>query len=237
MKLDGVSISVRNPLPVRGGTDPEPIAEAKLFAPRAFRKRLERAITADDYASLAGRNPALQRAAAQLVWNGSWYEAAVSVDPLGGKPPDATLLESITGYLHRYRRIGHDLQVGPAAPVPLKVALEVCARPGYDRGHVEAALLARFCSRAGAVGTVAFFDADNLSFGDEIYLSRIVAAAQAVTGVECATVTELRRLFEPPNRELETGLLPLGAQEIAQLENDPNHPEHGQLTIVMRGGR
>ncbi len=236
-KLDGVSISVRNPLPAQGGTDPEPIAEAKLLAPRAFRKQLQRAITADDYASLAADNPALQRAAAQLVWNGSWYEAEVTVDPLGGKPPEAALIDAITGYLHPYRRIGHDLRVGPAALVPIKLTLDVCVRPGYDRGHVEAALLARFCSPPGAAGTAAFFDADNLSFGDAIYLSRIVAVAQAVTGVECATVTELRRLFEPPNRELETGLLPLGAQEIAQLDNDPNHPERGQLTLVMRGGR
>jgi len=227
-KLDGVSITVRNPLAAQGGTDPEPIAEAKLFAPRAFRKQLQRAITAEDYAELAANHPALQRAAAQLVWNGSWYEADVAVDPLGGKPADPTLLEAITGSLHRYRRIGHDLRVGQAALVPLKLTLEVCAGPGYDRGHVEAALRARF---------VGFFDPDNLSFGDAIYPSRIVAAAQAVTGVECATVTELRRLFEPPNRELETGVLPLGPQEIAQLENDPNHSEHGQLTIVMRGGR
>jgi hypothetical protein len=64
-----------------------------------------------------------------------------------------------------------------------------------------------------------------------------VAAAQAVAGVECASVTELRRLFEPANRELETGVLPLGPQEIAQLDNDPNFPEHGQLKIVLGGGR
>jgi predicted phage baseplate assembly protein len=233
----GVSLHARNPLPAQGGTDPEPIAEAKLFAPRAFRKRLERAITADDYAQLAAGNPALQRAAARLAWNGSWYEAKVSVDPLGGRPADAKLLDAITGSLHRHRRMGHDLRVEQAALVPIKVTLEVCARAGYDRGHVKAALLARFCSPPGTAGTAAFFDADNLSFGDAIHLSRIVAAAQAVTGVECATVTELRRLFEPPNRELETGLLPLGGHEIAQLENDPNHPERGQLTINMRGGR
>jgi hypothetical protein len=235
--LDGISISVRNPLPAQGGTDPEPIAEAKLFAPRAFRKRLERAITADDYASLAATNPALSRAAAELAWNGSWYEAKVSIDPLGGRPPDATLIEALTGYLHRYRRIGHDLRVGPAVQVPIKLTLEVCVLPGYDRGHVEAALFTRLVSPPGAAGTAAFFDADKLSFGDAIYVSQIVAAAQAVTGVACATVTELRRLFEPPNRALETGLLPMGAQEIAQLANDPNHPEHGQLALIMRGGR
>lgn len=236
MKLDGVAIGVRNPLPAQGGTDPEPIAEAKLIAPLAFRQRLERAITADDYATLAADKPTRRRAAARLAWNGSWYEAEVSIDPPGGAP-DAALIDALTGSLYRYRRIGHDLRVGPAVLVPIKLTLEVCVRPGYDRGHVEAALLARFCRPPGAAGTAAFFDPDNLSFGDAIYLSQIVAAAQAVTGVECATVTELRRLFKPSNRELETGLLPLGAQEIAQLDNDPNHPERGQLALVMGGGQ
>ncbi|MEU1165078.1 hypothetical protein ABZ372_32970, partial [Streptomyces sp. NPDC005921] len=32
-------------------------------------------------------------------------------------------------YLERYRRIGHDLVVGPARLVPLDIALAVCARP------------------------------------------------------------------------------------------------------------
>jgi hypothetical protein len=43
-------------LPARGGTAPETMAEAKLFAPNAFRDVLERAITGDDYASLAADN-------------------------------------------------------------------------------------------------------------------------------------------------------------------------------------
>ena len=54
--LSGVSLRVRNPLPAQGGAAAEPIAEAKLFAPAAFRKTLARAITADDYARLAERN-------------------------------------------------------------------------------------------------------------------------------------------------------------------------------------
>ncbi|HEY2069694.1 MAG TPA: hypothetical protein VGG48_09095 [Rhizomicrobium sp.] len=46
----------RNPLPAVGGTSPEPIADVKLYAPNAFRDTLERAVTADDYSTLAGDN-------------------------------------------------------------------------------------------------------------------------------------------------------------------------------------
>src|SRR5262249_6286106 len=79
LALDGVSFSISNPLPAQGGSEPEPIAQAKLFAPLAFRRELLRAITAADYAAIAARNPALQDAQAALVWTGSWYEADVAL--------------------------------------------------------------------------------------------------------------------------------------------------------------
>ncbi len=233
----GVSITVRNPLPAQGGVDPEPIDQAKQFAPAAFRRRLERAITADDYATLAQANPKLERASAQLNWTGSWYEADVSVDPWNLEMADPALLEAIGCDLERYRRMGHDLRVQAAVYVPIKLGIEACALPGYDRGHVKAALLARFSNRSNADGTQGFFHPDRLSFGDWVYLSRIIAAAQAVVGVSCVTVTEFHRLFEPPNQEIADGVVPLAGNEIAQLDNDPNHPERGQLQIVVGGGR
>ncbi len=149
LTLSGGVVSIRNPLPARGGTVPEPMAEAKLFAPHAFRQRLERAITAEDYAAIVLREfgNRVQRAAATLRWNGSWYEILVAVDPLGKEEADPALLEEITGRLHRYRRIGHNLVVKSARRVPLDIELIVCVLPSYLRGHVKAALLDVFSNR------------------------------------------------------------------------------------------
>ena len=237
MSVGGVDVTVRNPLPATGGIDAEPIEEARLFAPGQFRQQIERAITAADYAELAERDARLQHAAAALVWSGSWYEADVAIDPLGTERADAALLGAIDGVLHRYRRMGHDLRVEPARYVPLMLHLEVCALPGYDRGHVKAALLERFGNHRGAGRTHGFFHPDELSLGDSVQLSRIIAAAQSVPGVECVTVTEFHRLFATPNHEIDHGVLPLASNEIAQLDNDPDHPERGQLRIDVRGGR
>jgi hypothetical protein len=236
-QLSGVSVVVRNPLPAQGGVDPEPIAEAKLLAPTAFRRQIERAIIASDYAELAQRHPALQRAAAKLAWTGSWNEAEVAIDPLGLEAADEALVKALDGYLHTYRRMGHDVHVQKAIYVPLLLTLEVCALPGHDRGHVKAALLARFGNRKAPDGQRGFFHPDELSFGEGIFLSRIIAAAQAVPGVECVTVTQLQRCFEASNHEILNGVLLLASFEIAQLDNDPNHPERGQLQILVRGGR
>jgi hypothetical protein len=237
MVLDAGSITVRNPLPASGGTEPELIAEAKLVAPRWFRKTIERAIIAADYEEIAQRNKKLQKASGALLWTGSWYEADVAIDPVGSEDAGDALRAEIEGYLYNFRRIGHDLRVERARYVPLHLILQACVLPHYQRGHVKAALLEVFGNRLLSGGRKGFFHPDNLTFGGGIYLSQIVAAGQIVAGVECVTVLRFHRLYEAPNYEIAHGILPLRHDEIAQLDNDPNFPERGQLEIVMGGGR
>jgi predicted phage baseplate assembly protein len=233
--LSGLNLTPRNPLPAKGGTAPEPIAEAKLYAPGAFRKTLERAITANDYATLAKSQGNTARA--DLRWTGSWYEARVAIDPTGSEEANKTLLHAVKRGLYPYGRMGYDLAVQPATYVPLEIAMTICVMPHYLRGHVEAALLEVFSNRVLPNGHLGFFHPDNLTFGEGIYLSKLIAAAQSVAGVENVTVTTFQRFYQLPNQELENGILPLGALEIAQLDNDPSFPEHGNLRLDMRGGR
>jgi hypothetical protein len=236
-RLSGVSVTVRNPLPARGGVEAEPIAEAKLYAPHTFRKHIQRAVIAEDYEEIAERNQKVQQASAALTWTGSWYKAEVAIDPVGRQPADEGLLADIKDHLELFRRIGHDVSVQPARYVPLEVKLEVCAQPTYERAHVKAALLDVFSARVLPGGKRGFFHSDNLTFGAGIYLSELIAAAQAVRGVESVAVTRFQRLFAAPNHELENGVLPLRVTEIAQLDNDPSFPERGKLEIQVRGGR
>jgi hypothetical protein len=235
--VSGLTLHPRNPLPAQGGTSPEPISEAKLFAPGAFRNDLQRAVIADDYARLAERNYKVQRAAASLRWTGSWYAAQVAIDPLGSETASEGLLHRIERDLHRYRRMGHDLEVRQAVYVPLEIELQVCVLPHYLRGHIEAALLDVFSSRRLRDGQFGFFHPDNLTFGEGIYLSKLVAAAQAVPGVESAQVTVLQRLGEGDHGELDEGILRLSPLEVAQLDNDPSFPERGTLKLKIGGGR
>jgi len=217
---------------------PEPLAEVKLFAPNTFRKELARAITEDDYGKLAERNNRrVQRAAAALRWTGSWYEALVTIDPAGTEDASQALLTEIATSLEPYRRIGHDLVVAPARDVPLDVELTICVLPHYLRGHVEAALLDVFSHAVLPGGTKGFFHPDNLTFGEDVYASALVAAAQAVPGVQSVEVTKLERYFEGPNDEVQNGVLALGPLEVARLDNDPSFPENGRLVLEMRGGR
>ena len=177
----------------------------------------------------------MQRANARLVWTGSWYEADVAIDPYGTAEASPALCERIARRLECFRRAGHDLHVRPARYVPLAVKLAVCVEPGHLRGHVVAAVRAVLVGRRGD-GGLAFFHPDSLSFGIDIQASDIVAAVQAVEGVESVAIVELRRLGQvaaaiPPNK------VDLAPWEIAQLDDDPNYPEHGVLVVQAGGGR
>ena len=235
--ISGVDMTARNPLPASGGTAPQPIAEAKLFAPHAVRQEIARAVTPADYARLAQDVPGVQRAAAELRWNGSWYEVRVAVDALGQAEAGPELLAEVERHLRRYRRIGHDLALLPARHVPIDLGLWVCVREDFLRAHVRSALLKRFGTARLRDGTPGFFHPDALTFGTPLSLSRIVAAAQAVRGVESVEVTRLERLFEGPAGELEAGVLTVGPLEVARLDNDPNEPENGCIRIELGGGR
>jgi hypothetical protein len=265
-KLSGVTIKPRNPFAAMGGQDPEPIDDVKMFAPFAFKSTLERAITADDYAALAADNSrrlksrsalvastpdicaqpfrALQQAKAALRWTGSWYLARVALDPMGSVELSPTFIDEVTSYLSPFRRVGHDLLVGPARYVPLSVVISVCVMPNYLRGHVERAVLDVLSNRQLADGRLGFFHPDNLTFGASIFVSRLLAAVQAVPGVQDVTVNELERFeISEPDLDIENeevpanSVLELGPMEIARLDNDPDFPENGRLVLYLRGGR
>lgn len=233
----GIQLLPRNPMPAAGGKQAEPMDEVRLFAPYAFRADLQRAITAEDYATLANRHPRVQRAAATLRWTGAWYEVVVAVDPKGKTEADQKLLDEIECLLRPFRRIGHELKVVKADYVPLDIAMTVCVKPHYLRGHIKAGLLDLFSNRVMPDGRLGFFHPDNLTFGAGIMVSKLVALAQSVTGVENVVATRLQRLGGVAGRELADGILQLGPREIARLDNDPVFPENGKIEFTLGGGR
>ncbi|HSW27204.1 MAG TPA: putative baseplate assembly protein [Burkholderiaceae bacterium] len=241
----GSRLLLRNPMAAAGGVAPEDVALAKLRAPHAFERRLERAITADDYAAIVMRDfaSAVQRAAAVLRPSGAVVDVQVVIDAAGSGEPDAALMRCIEAHLQRYRRIGHHVHVTPAEQVPLDVTLHICVEPGYLRGHVKAALQQvlgagrwRGPAPAGAAKP-GFFNPDALKLGEPVLASRLVAAAQAVDGVAGVVLERFERLYEGSDGEIANGILPIGPLEVARLDNDPAAPENGRLMLALEGGR
>ncbi len=219
---------LRNPMPARDGTDPHSILHARLCAPQAFRTQ-ERAVTAEDYAQVAQRHPQVQRAVATRRWTGSWHTMFITIDRFGGGDVDAQFEEDLVRFLERYRLAGHDVEIDAPRFVPLDLAFEVCAKPGYFVEDVERRLLARF----GAQARAGFFHPDNFSFGDAVYLSALVAPAMSVAGVEHVTPLRFQKLGRAAAGEMDEGVIRMARLEIAQLENDPNAPEKGRIVFEV----
>jgi hypothetical protein len=226
-------LAIRNPLPARGGTDPESLEQVRRYAPEAFRVQ-QRAVTEADWAEVAQRHPAVQRASAQFRWTGSWHTVYVTLDRRGGRTvrEDPKFRREILAHLDRFRLAGYDLELRDPVFVPLDLALEVCVKEGHFRRDVHRELRKAF-SDTDASG---FFHPDRFSFGDSVFVSRIYRRAMEVEGVRWVRVTRLQRWSRSPAGELEAGRLDVAPEEIARLDNDPNFPENGRLEILMEGG-
>lgn len=234
---------VRNPLPARGnpptargGVDPEPLESVRQAAPVAFRRQ-ERAVTEADYAEVTERHPGVQKAVATFRWTGSWHTVFITVDRLGGLEVDEPFKREIAGYVEQYRMAGYDVEVDGPQPVSLEIEMRVCAQPDYFRSDIKAALLELFSNRSLPDGRPGVFHPDNFTFGQPVWLSRLIAAAQAVPGVTSVHVTTFRRQGSSDAALPADGRLAMGRLEIARCDNDPNYPEHGKFSLTVGGGK
>lgn len=229
--------SVRNPLPARGGTEPESLEQIRQFAPQAFRRQ-QRAVTEADWAEVTERHLDVQKAAASFRWTGSWYTVFITVDRKGGRKVkgDTKFRTSLENFLEQFRVAGYDLEINDPIPVPLQLKLRVCVKAGYFRSDVKQTLLQAFGRVALPGGGTGFFDPDKFTFGQPVYLSRIYETAMKVAGVASVEALVFQRFGKLPNRELEDGRLIPAALEIVRLDNDPNFPENGQIEFEMLGG-
>ncbi|MEA3335584.1 MAG: putative baseplate assembly protein [Chloroflexota bacterium] len=229
---------VRNPLPARGAVEAERIEDVRQRAPVAFRTQ-ERAVTAADYAEVTERQQdmQIQQAAATFRWTGSWHTVFVTADRYAGLTVDEHFEQRLQDRLERYRLAGYDLEVDGPRYVPLEVTIKVCVKTDYFRSHVKAALLDVFSNRVLPDGRLGIFHPDNFTFGQPVYLSKLVAAAQQVAGVESVKVSRFQRRGRPDPKAFQDGMLAFERLEIARLDNDPSFPERGTFKLKLLGGK
>lgn len=252
-------VGLRNPLPAVGGIAPEPIDAIKLHAPSAFRRQ-ERAVTVADWSEIAERDPAIQRAVARVRWTGSGYTVFVHVDRKGGLPVELAELPTgdprrdevlefraaLLDRLERHRLVGYDLEIAGPRYVAVDIAVSVCVQPGFLRDDVERRLRRELGTGLLPDGRRCFFHPDELTFGQTLWLSPLVARMNAVAGVHFVDVTlpvgtgdrphRFKRWGRPQGNEVALGRITVGALEIIRCDNDPDHPDNGRLELFMEGG-
>ncbi|MEP7300229.1 MAG: baseplate J/gp47 family protein [Caldimonas sp.] len=252
-RLVGSSVPVRavwNPFDIRNGREPEARDDIVRRAPEAYRVVQKRAVTLADYAAAAERIAGVSHARARYAWCGSWRAAQVVIDPVGGGDLGVELVDRLENALDALRLIGDDVEIRPAAYVPLDVELVLCAGPGYWIEDLRAELEAEFSDAWTSDGRRGFFHPDAWTFGQSLHASQVIGRALAVQGIERALQLSMRRFnpgadgglvtvtFAPgdlPTAQVAT--LPIGPFEILVVANDPDRLERGRIVFDIRGGR
>jgi predicted phage baseplate assembly protein len=225
-----------NPIAAAGGVDPETTDQIRRRAPQAFLTQ-ERAVTMADYATVTETNAQVEDAAAESRWTGSWYTVFIAAKPRNGSNLSASLNKTLTQYVNRYRLAGQDIKIEGPDYVPLEIELTICVDPAYFQAKVRTALLQVLGSGTQPNGQPALFAPGSFKFGQTVYLSPIYAAARLVAGVKTVTATVFQRQGVATLAYLQTGEIPMGPFQVARMDNDPSLPNHGQLTLVLLGGK
>ncbi|AGB26691.1 hypothetical protein Mycsm_06554 (plasmid) [Mycobacterium sp. JS623] len=180
--------AVINPLPARGGADPETVDEASRNAPVSVRA-LGRAVSLVDYADFARAFPGIAKASARFVGVGA--ARGVQVTVIGPRGTEITTDSGVYTGLVAALAAGSDeliaVRVLPAQRVPIRVGADLRIDPDRITADVVAA------ARRAVVAALSFGVRD---LGQPVWSSEIVDVLQSVPGVIAADVTALCRLVD-----------------------------------------
>jgi hypothetical protein len=169
---------------------------------------------------------------AQRAWSGSWPLIATVVDlKVAGDEADKARA-GLQAHLDDMRMLGTEAAVVSGTPVGLLIALEVCLRPGFDPESMRTEILRLL--RPGTDERPGVFHPSHLQLGSAVYLSVVIAAVAALTGVDAVEVLEARRLSDPPGTV--RTVIAVAPDEVAVLDDDPAQPERGRLDVRVKGG-
>lgn len=218
--------AVSNPFDVTSGFDPEDMQRAKFLAPEAFRHDTLNAVTPADYQRLAETLTWVQRANATFRWTGSWLTVFVAADPRGAFAMTAEQFAELEDLMDCVRQVGRDVYVLEPDYVDLDLSIELCLRPGFYPGHVEAAVVAALTGPGGLFGP------DEFTFGTPLRRSVLEAVIQSVPGVRAVERIWLRAREKTGEIEFTEGVFEVGSGQILRVVNDRRTPEQG--TVVVR---
>lgn len=179
-----VNFSVTNPAQSSGGAEEQSIDSAKLLGPKSLRA-LGRAVTLEDYATLARTVTGVREANAVRRGSPLFREIDVFIVPEGGYVPTNALIDAVQVYLQDRAMAGETVYVqGPTHIVGLLITATVHVLPTYDSDDVR-------ISVELALSDFFDVDAEGTQFDRDVNLSDVMALIDNVTGVDYVDVSQL----------------------------------------------
>ncbi|MDO8586981.1 MAG: baseplate J/gp47 family protein [Armatimonadota bacterium] len=165
--------SVKNPVSVGGGADPDPPKQIRRYAPRSV-LAFNRAVSADDYEAIAAQTPSVSRARAYWSFDAQQQRGVVKVyvgDDQRAKEDAQTALR-VAGDPNR------PVVVEAANPIPVDLSLSIRVDADYDGRMVEVGVRSALLDPDKGL-----FGANVIRIGQSIFDSQIYAACRSVPGV------------------------------------------------------
>lgn len=179
---------VTNPLPATGGADPDTVEQTRRNVPLTL-TALDRLVSLQDHADVAARFAGIGRADASRLPLGRRGTVFLTVAGHEDAPldPGGELLGNLRAALRRFGDPRQPVRVAPRELVLLVLSANVKRHADHRWEDVEAALRAAL---AGAFG----FERRDLA--QAVHSSEVLAAMQAVRGVEWADLDVLAGVAE-----------------------------------------
>jgi hypothetical protein len=233
----GLFLTVTNPFAATGGEGEEPDETVRRLAPQAFRAQRLFDVRPEDYEATAKTLPWVLQAGTVFRWTGSWLTVFTTADPKGTESETVEERTELIDLLNRFRLAGYESYVPEPVFVSIDLIVEVCARSDAFRGDVEGAVLAALSASKFPDGTTGFFFVDRFTFGTPLERSALEAAIQAAYGVAGVISIQYRQRGATAGYLDLPDTLPVAANRILRMDNDPSNPERGSLHVIVDGGK
>jgi Baseplate J-like protein len=165
--------SVVNPVPVSGGSDPDPASLLRQYAPQSV-LTFGRAVSVYDYQALAAGAPGVTRAQAVWSWNAANQQAGATVY-VAGEPGVATSVQTL---LNAAGGPDRPVWVWAANEIKIALTLDLIVKAGMDQGAMTAGVIAALCDPMTGL-----FSPAKLGIGQALFDSMIEAAVLSVDGL------------------------------------------------------
>lgn len=165
--------TIKNPVAAGGGADPDPPRRLRKLAPKSV-ETFGRAISSDDYATIALGAPGVTRARAYFVWSAERQRTVVKLYVAEGSSAVGAAKLALAGAADP----GKPAIVVAATAIDAQLSMRLVVDPARDPETLKAAVLkGLFDPETGLFGV------EVARLGEPIYESRIHEAATRVEGV------------------------------------------------------
>jgi hypothetical protein len=174
--------AIRNPIPPGGGVDPDPPEQIRRYAPRSV-LAFGRAISGDDYETIAAQTPGVRRTKVRWGWDAAAQRSVVKVY-VGD---DEAAVGAARDALRAFSDPNRPVVVALASPRYLDLSFTLEVDPDHEPSAVKAAVAAALIAPDSQP-----FGIDVVKIDEVLYNSELYDACLRVPGVLAVHALEVR---------------------------------------------